>query len=148
MSAAQAVSSWKTKEDTECRCGQGSGSYLSRTPLPVSSWSTTKKNCTTPISRHLAGSPAPPRSRPSPSWSPLFGGRQCAALSGRTFLGRRGSVRSPTGALDGLLPAGSNVHMVLRGYKRPGIVLLSSPIPDSRSEQWSHLPYTPRDQLR
>ena len=38
-------------------------------------------------------------SRPSPSWSPLFGGRQSAALLDWTFAGRSTSGKPPPGAL-------------------------------------------------
>ena len=41
----------------------------------------------------------------------------------------------------------STAEVPLRGHRRPGIVLLSRPIPGSLSEQGSHLPYTPRDPL-
>ena len=79
--------------------GEDSQSCLSRTLLPVTTWSTTRNTFTT----HPSGAIALGRlllcgytGRPSPSWSPLLGGRQTAALPDWSFLaGRRGSGRPP-----------------------------------------------------
>ena len=90
--------------------------------------------------------------RPSPSsnhsrWPPA----RCAA--GLDFLDKQNLRKvSPPGAPDGLLPAGHGCALgrlcrVPLRERRPGIVLLSPPIPGSGSEQGSHLAYTPRDQL-
>ena len=80
--------------------------------------------------------------RPSPSWSPLFGGRQSAAeldFRRAQYLGKV-ATWCPQVVFSPQAHAG---HMI-----DSGIVLLSRPIPGSLSEQVSHLPYTPRDRLR
>ena len=69
LSAVQAASSWRALEETVVRAGWAAKSYLSRTPLAVTTWSTTR-NTLGPLL--LFGWP---------------GGHQSAALLDWTFCG-------------------------------------------------------------
>ena len=96
----------------------------------------------TPTSCYLAVSPAPLRVSQVARHLPetTLGGRQSAALPDWAFLGGRGNERLPPNAPDELVPTGPTVHMAcrwrvpLRVHRRPGIVLVSRPIPGT---SWS-----------
>ena len=122
--------------------GQGSGSYLTRTPLPVTSCGQ-RQVTTHPVSHHLAGLPPSVVTLPVAFSTPLSSGHQFAATDlereRRPPLFRllKVLVTACTRSTDGKVP--------LLEHGRPG--LFSSAVLSEvlLGRGGSHLPYTPGD---